>query len=294
MTKMVLGLFDDAGDAQASYKELLAAGFERSEIDVVGNRGESTLTLDMLPMQIPEPDVQFYQERVRQYQQTNTNARLRDYDETQGDVVLPVIEEELQVGKRQVERGRMRVYTRISERPVAEQVTLRDETVHIERRPVDLTLSQADAANAFQQQSIEMTETGEEAVVSKTARVVEEVRIDKETSERTETVRDSVRHTIVDVENIEAQAAASGDSSAVERSFRCFYQKNYGQSGRSYDEYAPGFRYGDELGGDTRWQGKWSTVEANARRDWEAKNPGSWEQFKDSIRYAWEQARGWR
>lgn len=156
MTKMIIGVFDKAADAQASDKELIAAGCERSEIDVVGNRAESTLKLDALPNHIPEPDMHFYQKgvrqggtllivttdsrsaqeatdsmlghemvdvdaRMRQYQQTNAKARLRDYDEVQGDMVLPVIEEELQVDKRQVERGRMRVYSRVSEHPIEEQ-----------------------------------------------------------------------------------------------------------------------------------------------------------------------------
>ena len=46
-----------------------------------------------------------------------------------------------------------------------------------------------------------MTETDEEAVVAKTARVTEEVVISKDVTERTERVSDTVRRTEVDVEN---------------------------------------------------------------------------------------------
>ena len=62
-----------------------------------------------------------------------------------------------------------------------------------------------------------------------------------------------------------------------------------------YEEYAPAYRYGYELANDQRYQNQdWSTVEQSARPDWERRGSGSWQDFKDSIRYAWEQARGKR
>jgi stress response protein YsnF len=51
------------------------------------------------------------------------------------DEVIPVAEEELHVGKREVNRGRVRLHSRVIERPVQEQVTLREERVAVERRP---------------------------------------------------------------------------------------------------------------------------------------------------------------
>ena len=45
-------------------------------------------------------------------------------------------EEELHVGKRDVNRGRVRIHSHVVEKPVEEQVTLRHETVDVERRPV--------------------------------------------------------------------------------------------------------------------------------------------------------------
>ena len=82
----------------------------------------------------------------------------------------------------------MRVRTRIVETPVQEQVTLREEHVNIERRPASRDANVP--ADAFKERSFEVTETDEEAVVSKQARVVEEVVVDKQASERTETIRD--------------------------------------------------------------------------------------------------------
>jgi uncharacterized protein (TIGR02271 family) len=111
--------------------------------------------------------------------------------------VLQVAEEELRVGKREVGRGAVRVRSYVTERPVEEQVTLRDETVRIERRPIDRELKAGDAA--FEERTIEVSERGEEAVVSKTARVVEEISLGKNVETHTETVRDTVRKQDVEV-----------------------------------------------------------------------------------------------
>jgi uncharacterized protein (TIGR02271 family) len=110
---------------------------------------------------------------------------------------IPLTEETLAVGKRAINRGTTRVRRYVVETPVEEQVALRDETVSIERRPV------ADArpvTNAdFTDKVVEVTETAEEAVVSKSAQVKEEVVIQKAANERTETVRDTVRREDVEI-----------------------------------------------------------------------------------------------
>ena len=120
---------------------------------------------------------------------------------TGGDVAIPVVEEELQVGKREVSRGGVRVYSHVTERPVEENVQLREEHVHVQRNPVNRPASEADF-QGFKEGTIELTETAEEAVVSKQARVVEEVVVGKDVTERTETVRDTVRKTDVEVEQV--------------------------------------------------------------------------------------------
>lgn len=116
------------------------------------------------------------------------------------ETIIPVAEEELHVGKREVEHGRVRAYTRVVEQPVEEQVRLREEHATVERRPVDRPLTEADRERAFREQTVEMRETREEPVVSKEARVTEEVRIGKEATERTETVRGKARKTKVEVD----------------------------------------------------------------------------------------------
>ncbi len=112
---------------------------------------------------------------------------------------IKVMEERLRVGKREVAKGAVRVRSYVVERPVEEQVRLHEERIQIERRPVDRAVTDADTA--FQERTVEARATSEEAVVSKEARVVEEIGLHKDVSERTETVRDTVRKTEVDVEN---------------------------------------------------------------------------------------------
>ena len=127
-----------------------------------------------------------------------------------GDTIrVPVVEEELRIGKRAVERGGVRVYQRVVATPVQEQVTLRDETVRVERRPVDRPVTEADLA-AVREGTVEIREHDEQAVVSKQARIVEEVVIKKDVRQRPETIQDTVRRTDVQVEEIPASARAIG------------------------------------------------------------------------------------
>jgi uncharacterized protein (TIGR02271 family) len=115
---------------------------------------------------------------------------------------IPIVEEQLQVGKRDVERGGARVRSYVQETPVSEQVTLRDEHVSVERRPVDQPISSADTerGDLFQSREVEMTEHSEEAVVAKEARVREEMVVRKTAEERTENIQETVRHTEVEVD----------------------------------------------------------------------------------------------
>lgn len=135
-----------------------------------------------------------------------------------GAARIPVIEEELRVGKREVEGGGVRVRTRVVERPVEEAVRLREERVNVERRPVNRPVTDTDL-NTFREGTFELRERSEEAVVDKTARVVEEVAINKEVGERTETVRDTVRKTDVDVQETGTKvrrAAATGRADDID------------------------------------------------------------------------------
>ncbi len=111
--------------------------------------------------------------------------------------VIPLAEEQLEVGKRTVDRGTTRVRRYVVERPAEQDVTLHGQRVTVERRrPVEGTTA---GGGAFEERTVEVRETEEVPVVGKTARVVEEVAIRKEATERTETVKDTVRREEVEV-----------------------------------------------------------------------------------------------
>ena len=193
-----------------------------------------------------------------------------------------MVEEDISVSKREVERGHVRIYSRVTEHPVEEAVRLREEKVTVERRPVDRPATEADFAAAGKD-VIEMTETTEEPVVSKRARVVEEVVIQKEVTEHTETVRgDRTAHR-------GGRPTGAGDSDGDEarddhprfRDLRPHLpgalHTAFAHSGAAYAVYEPAYRYGYELGTNERYRGRdWAALEAEARRGW-ARHPSTWE-----------------
>lgn len=197
---------------------------------------------------------------------------------------IPVTEEELRVGKRQVQRGGVQVHTHVIEQPVEESVRLRQEHVSVERRPVNREIG-ADDMQAFKEGTIEVTEMGEEAVVEKRARVTEEVVVRKEVDERAETVRDTVRRTDVDVE----QTGARGGQADYATAYRGHYQTNFANSGYEYEHYEPAYMYGGQLRGYENYRGwDWDRVEPEARQAWEQRNPGTWDRIRDAVHYGWE------
>jgi stress response protein YsnF len=211
---------------------------------------------------------------------------------TEEDIDIPIVEEEVNIGKRQVERG-VRVRTYMVERPVEEQVTLQETRVNVERRPADRPASQADLSQT-RGGTFEVTETSEELVVDKQARVTEEVHISKDRQQRTETVRDTARHTEVEVERVGDRS--SGTSSDFDRSFREHYNTTYANSGRSYDAYAPAYQYGQQLASDQRYAGRsWNDVESSFQRDWterhQSRSGSAWQDIKDAVRHGWERGR---
>jgi stress response protein YsnF len=129
---------------------------------------------------------------------SSSTDRDSDYDRRSGDSINRM-EEELRVGKREVETGRVHVRSRIIETPVEEHVRLRQEHVNIERNPVDRRVSGDEIGN-FEDRDFEVTEHAEVPVIDKEARIVEEIRINKEVDEKDEVIRDTVRKTDVDID----------------------------------------------------------------------------------------------
>ena len=326
MAKAVIGLFDEPRQAQQVVHALVDDGFRREDIRTMTRQEEASVGT-LSAHGVPEAEAHYYSEGLRRggvvvlveaaderaeravaimerypaadlEARTGANtARERGRSGTREveteDVKVPVVEEELQVGTRQVRRGGVRLYTRVTERPVEETVRLRDETVHVERRPVDRPATEADVAAATER-TVEVTETDEEAVARKQARVVEEVVVRKDVEEHTETVRDTVRRTEVEVEPVGAEATREARGfETYETDFRQHYTTAASSRGQAYEHWAPAYRYGYTLAGDPRYRGRdWPAIEAEARRDWEQQHRGTWEEMKDAIRYAWDKVRG--
>lgn len=336
--RTVIGLFDEYDEAMAAYQALQDAGFNRSDLDVLTDDDSSDEPkLARIRQYVPEPDSTVYLEGVRQggtlitarvddgyvanaaeimsgYNMVNVQDRHANWRTSNADLpemstagansnVLEVIEEDLEIGKETVEKGRMRVYSHVTEQPVEENVSLREETIRVQRRPVDRTVP-ADPT-LFQEKTVEVVEHAEVAKIDKTARVVEEVVVGKDVQERVETVRDTVRRQDVQVEEVGAgdvRTGASGvtggsrDFSAYENDFRTYYASKWAGSGMTYDQYAPGFRYGYDLASnDTYRNRRWSDIEMDARRDWETRYPDTaWDRIKSAVQYSWEKVTGQR
>ncbi len=121
--------------------------------------------------------------------------------DTDADQKVEIIEENLEVGKRTVDTGGVRLKSRIVSRPVEESIRLREERVTVNRTPVNRAATTGEL-DAFKEGEVVMTEHAEKAVVSKTAQVVEEVSVGKTVEEHDEKIHDTVRKTEVDVEKL--------------------------------------------------------------------------------------------
>jgi len=128
----------------------------------------------------------------------DSDRAYRDEDLNE-DGTVKVVEERLNVGKRDVDQGRVRVRSYVREVPVEADVDLRATRVHIERRAVDRAANPGDFG--AQDRVIEAREHAEQAVVGKEARVVEEIELRQESEVQHEHIQDTVRKTEVEIED---------------------------------------------------------------------------------------------
>jgi uncharacterized protein (TIGR02271 family) len=221
---------------------------------------------------------------------TTEHTSIEDRDKSrnlEGDRKMDVVQEEIEISKREAPSRTVRVYSDITSKPVEKQVNLRDEKITVDRRTVDRPASPGDM-ETFKEGQIELTEKHEEPVVKKRARVVEEVRVGKEVNEHTETVRDTVRRKDVRVED-------TGATTNYDTDYRTDYKSRFASRGHDYDYYAPAYQFGSTYANDSRYRDRdWNVAEKDVRRDWEARGQGKWEDFKDAVQYGWDRVRGRR
>lgn len=231
-------------------------------------------------------------QRAASWQQDGTPLADAEVERGREQRTIPVVREELRVGKRAVQKGGVRVFNRVYEEPVEQQVNLSEEHVRVDRRAANRPATESDVR--MQDEVIEVREMTEEPVVQKTTRVVEEVVVGKEKKNRTETVRDTVRKTDV---NVEQMGAGTADRNEYEDDFRRDFQSRYSlDRSANFESYAPAYRYGYRMASDARYSGRsWDDVESTLKTDYERNNPNStWDQIKGAVRYGWEKVTGKR
>lgn len=230
-TTTLICLFHDKDQADSTLRDLADAGVPKSCIGVMGDQDEAASSAAMDKWEVPQTDRKMLldgingggvviavsaqseiAQKVEDIFQDNQAGQVDEKTIAQKQPAaapardggsLDVIKETLNVGKREVNHGGVRIFQRVTEKPVTQDITLREERVHVERQAVDRP---ATAADFTKDKSYEMSGSREEAVVSKSARVIEEVKLQKEESTRTEKIQDTLRNTDVVVEEIGAGA----------------------------------------------------------------------------------------
>jgi uncharacterized protein (TIGR02271 family) len=268
---------------------------ERSRYESAIQRGTSLLRVDVVDEEIAAvEEILNRHSPVDVHAESGTAATMSSSGA--GASAIPVVKEEIQVGKREVLRGGVRVYSRLVEQPVEDSIRLREEHVRVDRQPVNRAATSSDLSSA-REQVTEVQEFAEEPVIAKQARVVEEVRVGKDVSERTENIRDTVRNTEVKVEQIPGSRERVSDTAPVtpdDSDFRSDYQQRYAAEGGAYDTYLPAYQYGHTMASDPRYQGRsFQESEADLRADYGQRYPtGTWERMKDAVRFGWERVTG--
>ncbi len=74
-----------------------------------------------------------------------------------------------------------------------------------------------------------------------------------------------------------------------EDEFRRHYNGRYAGSGYAYNQVRPAYQHGFEFGYDGRYRDReWTAVEDDARRRWDESRLGSWDRYRDAVRFGWE------
>jgi stress response protein YsnF len=227
MTALTIGLFGSREAAQRVRGALVEAGCGEGAVTIFGQEAGDGLAQDLVERGFAAERARLYAEAVgrggvlvgAEAEDADTDtvlAVMKRFGEKEPEELLErggeaeqveraqSVEEELRVGKEQTTAGK-RLVSSVSEREVEKPVTLREEEVEVERRREDRRLSPGEADRAFREETVEVTATSERPVVSKEARVTGEVALRKQTGEREEVVRDTLRRKDVEVETVKEQ-----------------------------------------------------------------------------------------
>jgi len=203
----------------------------------------------------------------------------------EGETRVPVVEERLNVEKRQGELGSVDIKKDVVSEQVQVPVELRREEVTVDRVDVkDRPVAAGDLDTAFKEETIRVPVRGEEAIVEKEAVVTGEVVVNREQTTERQTVSDTVRKERVDVdENYRRDRSA----------FQEHFQGRRGTAGgnRTFEQAEPNYRRGYEAAHDERYRDRnFEDVEPDLRRSHTGSD--SWEELREEIREGWTRARG--
>jgi uncharacterized protein (TIGR02271 family) len=211
------------------------------------------------------------------------------------EVRVPVVEEQLQVGKREVDLGEVEVRRRVVEEEQSVPVTLRREEVTV--RQVDTPdRPLRPGEEVFDEGTVRVPVRGEEAVVAKQAVVTGEVVVEKEAKTEERTVSDTVRRTEVDFDEDYDRARTGFERDFATR--QAAATDDWGRT-RTWAQAEPSYRAGYTAGADRRYAGReFDAAEPDLRRDYESGAWGSarrgdgWERLREEVRHGFQAARG--
>jgi stress response protein YsnF len=215
----IISAYDDQKIAEKAIAALREEGFKNGDIQIL-NSDKKKLLSTLAEQGFDEADAREFADaadkgkilllaNVSEDQAEKAGSIMDSFESGEGSEEIsagsvPIVEEELSVGKSKSTNGGARVTSRTTETPVEETLTLKEETVKAKRKDADRVLDEDEAEGAFEEKTVEMMGTKEEAEVQKEARVVGEVELKKEAKERQKTVSDTVRKTDVEVEEVGA------------------------------------------------------------------------------------------
>lgn len=238
MSTIIVGLYKESGSAKKAYQALVAAGCQEADIETFGGADSADKAAQgLLGHGFDKELAEQYGAAIREGH-TLVTADIADQDADAAEAILdengsvdppespavrkPVqkagnggtveqetlhsVKEEVEIGKRRVSKGGMKATSQVTETPVRETVTLRDEAVDVEHRTVDRPLTADEEKAAFGEKTIELTATSETPEITKEARVVEEVVLSKTASEQEKTVEAMARRADVKVEPVGGQS----------------------------------------------------------------------------------------
>lgn len=109
------------------------------------------------------------------------------------DITIDLASEEIEVGKRRFDAGGVHLEAHVVAESIGRDVTLKGEHVTVEREKQDRVLSSSDAEKCFHDDAFEMKVRAEVPIVTKSARVVEELVIKKADTQHDEIIRETIR-----------------------------------------------------------------------------------------------------